>query len=908
VKQKIYLDTLPEGYCLHWYELKSVIGRGGYGITYLALDKNLDRMVAIKEYLPTDFAARESNATVKPVTGEKGEIYNWGLDRFLKEARTLAKFTHPNIVRVLSVFEQNNTAYMVMEYEHGSNLANLYKKNPYYAEDQLLEVFIPILDGLVLVHDAGFIHRDIKPANIYIRENNTPVLLDFGSARRTSGGLTQALTSLVTFGYAPFEQYNESGGKQGPWTDIYSIGATMYLGISGKLPIDAMARGASYINDEADPYVPISEKAAGKYSPKLLLAIDNALLFRAEERPQDALSWMDMLLGKAPAKSLPSKIAAAPIAKNEDDRTIIMPRSGHKPAATGGHPKRVDDKTDDEDGTLISSSNIYQKPLSQRTTPPSHSSPHMSSQSNAQPRKAWQEDFYYQSEQNGSDTLDKLKQSIAELLKHQNSRWVLAGAAIFLVALIIIWAVLPGETAKTSPADTMAQSELEPAPTPTPAPVQVTERNLATESKQTDETDNESTEISRLLNQAETDFSAGRIIQPQGNSAVYYYLMVLDSEPNNERAIQGIDKILTFYSNAAKSFLNVGDIKEAEKNVKIMEAISRDSSITQHIRSEFELASQNSTQITALLDQAQIWLNKKNYTTPAGKNAYELFSKVLETDSNNLKAKEGLAIIVAYYETKTKRYIKSNNAQMAKVSLARLKTISPNSKNIAKWTVSIEGLLKSENNIKSWLTKAQLKFASNRVSKPENDSALFWYRRVLKIQPRNKKANDGIENILAYYQKKFNSHITSYKLTSAKSVMKTVRKIDPKSKTYRKMKTQLAKSSKNKAARKPQIEIISELIGKYKYALEAQDIKKMKSLSAVSPSREKFMNKLFNQYKNFKVNVSGVKYIGRENRATARVSLVDLINKNGEPVKPGQWSKFDIVVRKNSKNHWTIFW
>jgi len=906
VKQKIYLDTLPEGYCLHWYELKSVIGRGGYGITYLALDKNLDRMVAIKEYLPTDFAARDSNATVRPVTGEKGEIYNWGLDRFLKEARTLAKFTHPNIVRVLSVFEQNNTAYMVMEYEHGSNLAKLYKNTPYYAEQQLLDVFIPILDGLILVHDAGFIHRDIKPANIYIRENNTPVLLDFGSARRTSGGLTHALTSLVTFGYAPFEQYNESGGKQGPWTDIYSIGATMYLGISGKLPIDAMARGGSYINNEADPYEPISEKAAGKYSPELLLAIDNALFFRAEERPQDALSWMNMLLGKATAMSLPGNMSVSQIEGNDDDHTVIMPKGGKAKPVTAGHSKRFDEKSDAEDGTLVSSSNIYQKPLSQRITPPSHVT--------TPPRKAWQDDFYYQSEQN--DKLSNIKQTVTELLKHQKSPLVLTGLAVLFVAVVIIWAVLPDGGTETRSQDTVAQSELQQTATKGPAsestskstPSQATETEPAILPSQTDIASDRSSEISRLLERAESDFSAGRIIQPQGDSAVYHYLTVLDSEPNNERAIQGIDKILTFYSNAVKSFLSVGDVKEAEKNVKIMEAISRDSSITQQVRSQFEMANQSSAQTLALLGQAQDLLTKKQYTTPVGKNAYELFRKVLNIDPNNQKAKDGIAQIVEYYETKIKKYIKSNNAQMAKMSLARLKTVTPDSKNIAKWNANINELLKSEKNIKFWLTKAQLSFASNKVSKPTNDSALFWYRRVLKIQPKNKKANDGLENILAYYQKKFNSHITAYRFTSAKSVQKTVGKIAPKSKTYKKMKMQLAKSSGKKRANKPQIEVISELIGKYKYALEAQDIKKMKSLSAVSPSREKFMNNLFKQYKKFKVNVSGVKYIGRENRATARVSLVDLINKNGEPVKPGQWSKFDIVVRKNSKNHWTIFW
>ena len=147
-------------------------------------------------------------------------MYQWGLARFLKEARTLAKFNHPNIVRVLSVFEHNNTAYMVMEYEQGEDLSAVFKKRDNFSEEDLLDIFIPVLDGLALVHSEGFIHRDIKPSNIYIRNDQSPVLIDFGSARQSTGQ-TRTLTSLVTYGYAPFEQYNEGHEKQGAWTDIY---------------------------------------------------------------------------------------------------------------------------------------------------------------------------------------------------------------------------------------------------------------------------------------------------------------------------------------------------------------------------------------------------------------------------------------------------------------------------------------------------------------------------------------------------------------------------------------------------------------------------------------------------------------------------------------------------------------
>ncbi|HEX5635682.1 MAG TPA: serine/threonine-protein kinase, partial [Gammaproteobacteria bacterium] len=317
------------GYLLHWYEIISVIGRGGFGITYLARDKNLDMLVAIKEYLPEDFANRIDDSTVQPKTGQQAELYSWGLERFVAEARTLAKFSHPNIIRVLSVFEQNKTAYMVMEYAQGEDLSSIYKtrrrENRPLSEDEYLDIFVPVCDGLSLVHSEGFIHRDIKPANIYICNNSLPILLDFGSARQSVEHKTKALTSLVTVGYAPFEQYQQGTGKQGPWTDIYSLGASIYAGITGTKPEDALARGGSILETGKDTYKPLSIIAAGQFSEHFLLAVDHALMFKPEHRPQHILRWADMLLGRVEVTPLPKELFVS-TEVTELDKTIVLPR------------------------------------------------------------------------------------------------------------------------------------------------------------------------------------------------------------------------------------------------------------------------------------------------------------------------------------------------------------------------------------------------------------------------------------------------------------------------------------------------------------------------------------------------------------------------------------------------------
>jgi len=295
--------TLPPGHILGTYQIVGTLGRGGFGVTYLAHDANLDRRIAIKEYLPDQLATRRGDQSLCTSSSEHQELYEWGLTRFLQEARTLARFRHPNIVRVMTVFERHETAYMVMELENGKDFDELIYQQGFNDEHALKQLFAAIVDGLSEVHKHGFIHRDIKPNNIRIRNDNTPVLLDFGSARQAIGSRTQNLTAIVSAAYAPFEQYNPStADQQGPWTDIYALGAVLYHAISGQPPLSSTHRGSALLNGNSDPLPRISDLANGLYSQDFLLAIDWALTFKSTDRPQCLSDWRSAFAGCAPTQ------------------------------------------------------------------------------------------------------------------------------------------------------------------------------------------------------------------------------------------------------------------------------------------------------------------------------------------------------------------------------------------------------------------------------------------------------------------------------------------------------------------------------------------------------------------------------------------------------------------------------
>jgi serine/threonine protein kinase len=292
-----HLFALPQGYELGGYRFGAVLGSGGYGITYIGEELALGRAVAIKEYLPNTFARRASDGvTVKARDSKQQELFGWGIDRFRQEAETLVQLQHPNIVRVLRYFAANGTAYIVMIYEKGTSLGERLHDGATLPEPELRALLEPLLSGLEVVHKARFLHRDIKPDNIYVRGDGSPVLLDFGSARQAIGARTRAITSIVSPGYSPFEQYGKSAGDQGPWTDIYALGATLYRCIAGKRPPPALDRIA-----KKAPMESAAELGEADYDPALLRAIDAALQLRAEDRPQDVAAFRALMRPVQPA-------------------------------------------------------------------------------------------------------------------------------------------------------------------------------------------------------------------------------------------------------------------------------------------------------------------------------------------------------------------------------------------------------------------------------------------------------------------------------------------------------------------------------------------------------------------------------------------------------------------------------
>ena len=318
-----HVNALPPGTRFEEYRLDAVLGAGGFGITYRAYDANLDKFVAIKEYLPVEFATRTEASTVVPQSSTDAQDYHWGLNRFLDEARTLARFDHPHLNRVYRFFESNGTAYMVLEYIQGETLADRLTRERQLPEESLQRLLEEVLSGLAVMHEAGYVHRDIKPGNLMLREEDgSAVVLDFGAARQAVGQRSKAITSILTPGYAPIEQYDSKADDVGPWSDIYALGMVAYRCVSGigdgELP-DAVTRGRTQRKGGVD-LQPAIEAGKGRYNQKLLEAIDWAIEVDEEDRPQSVDAWRQALAGGGRRQG-PAKPVRRPAAQKTRDTT-----------------------------------------------------------------------------------------------------------------------------------------------------------------------------------------------------------------------------------------------------------------------------------------------------------------------------------------------------------------------------------------------------------------------------------------------------------------------------------------------------------------------------------------------------------------------------------------------------------
>jgi len=294
------LVALPDGTELAGdYKIVRVLGAGGFGVTYLADEPELTRKVSIKEYFPSDFALRTESLEATPRSESCKGDYNWGLERFVEEAQTLAKFDHHNIVKVHRIFRANNTAYMVLRFEEGKNFKTWLKdlgRAP--RQKELDQIVAPLLDALEEIHKADFLHRDIAPDNIIIRNTGDPVLIDFGAARSdiAAHSKTKTVSALVKPGYSPYEQYAETSRQQGPWSDIYAFAATLYHAVTGKRPPDSPSR---MLKDEM---VPVRDAALASYRASFLNAIQQALALSVDARPRSVAEWRGALLAPEPER------------------------------------------------------------------------------------------------------------------------------------------------------------------------------------------------------------------------------------------------------------------------------------------------------------------------------------------------------------------------------------------------------------------------------------------------------------------------------------------------------------------------------------------------------------------------------------------------------------------------------
>jgi serine/threonine protein kinase len=287
-------QALPTGFALEGYRIERRLSMGGFSMVYLAHDE-AGTPVAIKEYLPARLAHRVDERSVSVVAEADRPAFNHGLKAFFEEGRILAHIDHPNVVKVLNFFRANQTAYMVMRYETGHSLQEIIRKvqerGEPIKEEFLRNLFVPLLSGLREVHKQKLLHLDIKPANIYLRNSGQPVLIDFGASRHGLGGDGQAHGAVYTPGFAAPEQ-EHAGQALGPWTDIYSIGATIYTCLAGRPPVAAKVRL------DHDALESAQRRWFKAYSPQLLELVDWCMRLNIDERPQSVFALQKVLQGE----------------------------------------------------------------------------------------------------------------------------------------------------------------------------------------------------------------------------------------------------------------------------------------------------------------------------------------------------------------------------------------------------------------------------------------------------------------------------------------------------------------------------------------------------------------------------------------------------------------------------------
>ncbi|HUL64761.1 MAG TPA: TonB family protein [Burkholderiaceae bacterium] len=458
---------LPRGFRLREFVIERVLGDGGFGVVYSALDLRLERRVAIKEYMPSSLATRATDYSVQMLTSQRHrDAFEIGLRSFINEARLLARFEHPALVKVHQFWQEKGTAYMVMPFYSAPTLrAWIRGRTEPVSEAWLRSFLLAAMEAVEVLHAESCLHRDIAPDNILVLKDAAPLLLDFGAARRVIGDLRKALTVIVKPGFAPLEQYADTVKmKQGPWSDVYALAAVAHYALTGQAPAPAVSRVL------ADEVVPLRLRLKGQYSDALLGAIDTALAVKPERRPQTIAAFRSLLDSDQAGEWEPTRlIVRAPVGSDTHQSIVAATDAAHMAAARseGDAPRTAAPRS------------------VQRTAAPATARPQtaarvkLSTEATTLQRLA-------QSHPNAISTLvDAVRTRVSGSARH--SRWLgVAGYAGVLLAFggvlaLTAYGLEAYVDASTNPrtAAAVIERKTEPAPQPAPAPAPVAERAAA---------------------------------------------------------------------------------------------------------------------------------------------------------------------------------------------------------------------------------------------------------------------------------------------------------------------------------------------------------------------------------------------------------------------------------------------
>jgi len=520
-------DPLSPGWDIYGYRIDRVLGQGDYWFTYLANDLTLGRPAIITEYMPSEIAIRDPRGVIHAASAEHDAEYHAGLDCFLADTKTLTTIRHHNIVQFLDSFDANNSAYLIVAHEQGKNLEQLFDSSN-MEEDELLAIILPILDGIEEIHSKGYIHRYIQPSNIIIRPDGRPVLTGFNPGAGALFKPTSTATKHFPPGFAAIELHYGDSELQGAWTDIYSLGATLYQVLVGVTPTDALERCREIVQNRADPLTSAPQVGQGHYSSAFLKAIDHALRFLPTQRPLTVAAWRTEFAGQDSIDAVLTKGQAQPTVK-----------------------RRAKGTSD--------SASVLTRPLRSADVPLN------TALINDRARKR-------------GDAVDERTGSTSprgEMPGRRRGRWI--GYSVSITGLVatglFLWWMLPGPMAQLydagraaavgwlfrSPLPEEASKALPDPTVQAPAierPMVDSAAHAGTSEESAVRGRGLEQRIDSLLIKAKADVEAGRITHPQGSNAIEKYRTVLALKPDRAEATQAIQDLLERFLSAAREALD----------------------------------------------------------------------------------------------------------------------------------------------------------------------------------------------------------------------------------------------------------------------------------------------------------------------------------------------------------------